>query len=234
MNGETGGTGETLDEASYATRIEEAFISERGTPFLLSSKDWQLIRGWREAGVPVDTVIRAVRETFEKRRARGAAGKISSISYCANAVEELWELERRGLVGAGGGRRDETPPEIGPRLELLATALRSAEGSERGGVDPAVLEKALRNAASRVEALPREGAFEEIEEKLSAVEAALVRSLLKGLSPEASAAVEADVAAGLGDTAGLSAEVVGRMRRALTRREVRRRLSLPSLTLFGS
>ena len=88
-----------LDETAYATRVEEAFIAERGTPFLLSPKDWTLIRGWREGGIPVDVVIRAVREAFEKRRARGQAGKISSIAYCANAVEELWEMERRGLVG---------------------------------------------------------------------------------------------------------------------------------------
>ena len=39
-----------LDEAGYATRIEDAFIAERGTPFLVSAKDWILIRGWREAG----------------------------------------------------------------------------------------------------------------------------------------------------------------------------------------
>ena len=98
-----------LDEAGYATRIEDAFIAERGTPFLVSAKDWSLIRGWREAGVPVDTVVRAVRETFEKRRARGQVGKISSLAYCADAVAERWEMERRGLVGkedaAPRGRR---------------------------------------------------------------------------------------------------------------------------------
>jgi hypothetical protein len=228
------GTGEPLDEASYATRVEEAFIAERGTPFLLSAKDWQLIRGWREGGVPVDTVIRAVRETFERRRARGAAGKISSISYCANAVEERWQMERRGLVGKGEGRRDEKPPEIGPRLELLAAALRSAERGAPGEIDPEDLRKGIEKALSKLEALPPEGTFEEIEEELSAIEASLVRSLLKGLSTEGSVAVETAVAEGLGDTAGVSSEVVERMRRALTRREVRRRLGIPSLTLFGA
>ena len=94
-----------LDEAAYATRIEDAFIAERGTPFLVSAKDWVLIRGWREAGIPVDTVVRAVRETFEKRRARGQIGKISSLAYCADAVAERWEMERRGLVG-----KENAPP----------------------------------------------------------------------------------------------------------------------------
>src|ERR1039457_6483801 len=119
-----------LDEAGYATRIEDAFIAERGTPFLVSAKDWSLIRGWRESGVPADTVVRAVREAFARRRARGQAGKISSLAYCADAVSERWEMERRGLVG-----KEDGPPAaavdaaaIGKELAKLAAALRAAGG----------------------------------------------------------------------------------------------------------
>jgi hypothetical protein len=226
------GSGGPPDETAYATEIEEAFIAERGTPFLLSAKDWQLIRGWRESGVPVGTVIRAVRETFAKRRARGAAGKIASISYCADAVEERWQMERRGLVGQGEGRRDERPVEVGPRLDLLARVLRSEGGAVVAGVDPETLRKGIEKAVSKIEALPPEGTFEETEEKLAAIEASLVRRLAKGLEPAVSEAVEASVAEALGETGGIPPEVVERMRRALTRREVRRRLGLPALTLF--
>jgi hypothetical protein len=225
-------TGEPPDETAYATGIEEVFIAERGTPFLLSAKDWQLIRGWRESGIPLGTVIRAVRETFAKRRARGAAGKISSISYCADAVEERWQMERRGLVGQDEGRRDEEPAEIGARLEVLARALRSAGGGAAEEIDPEILRKGIEKAASKIEALPREGSFEETEEKLSDLEAALVRRLAKGLGPAAAAAVETRVAEALGETAGIPPGIVERMRRALTRREVRLRLGLPALTLF--
>ena len=125
------------DEASYGTRVEEAFIEERGTPFFLLPKDWQLIKGWREAGIPSDTVIRAVRAAFEKKRARGDVSKISSLSYCANAVEVLWEMERRGLVGAHGPRpvQDErTPFDGAQRLRELAEALRGGrDGRTLGG-----------------------------------------------------------------------------------------------------
>ena len=221
-------------ESEYATLIEETFIAERGTPFLLSSKDWQLIRTWRESGIPTDTVVRAVRETFEKRRARGAAGKINSISYCAAAVEERWEMERRGLVGQGEGRRDEKPVEIGPRLENLVAALRSAKGAVAGGVDRETLGKGIEKAIAKIEALPREGSFEEIEEKLFRIEASLVRKLLAAFDASSAAAVEASVAGALGETDGVSPEVVERMRKALTRREVRRRLGLPAITLFGA
>lgn len=223
---------EPQDEAGYATRIEEAFIGERGTPFLLSTKDWQLIRGWRESGIPSDTVIRAIRETFEKRRARGIAGKISSVAYCADAVEERWQMERRGLIGKGEGRRDEKPPEIAPRLLSLVEALRSAEERAPREIDQGVLRKVIGKAVARIEVLSPDGGFDDIEERLSAIEATMIRSLLRALSSEASAAVEAGVADSLGETPGISSEVVSRMRRALTRREVRRRLGLPALTLL--
>ncbi|MFI5182575.1 MAG: hypothetical protein ACHQPI_14415 [Thermoanaerobaculia bacterium] len=224
---------EPPDETVYATRIEEAFIAERGTPFLLSARDWQLIRGWRESGVPVETVIRAIRETFERRRERGMAGKISSVAYCAGAVEERWQMEKRGLVGQGDGRRDEKPAEIAPRLARLAHALRKAEGEVSDDLNRDVLRKAVGKAVAKIEALSPDGGFEEIEKKLSGIEATLIKRLRTALSPEASAAVEAGVVESLGETAGLATEVVDRMRRALTRREVRRRLGLPSLTLFG-
>jgi hypothetical protein len=229
-----------LDEAAYATRVEEAFIAERGTPFLLSPKDWTLIRGWREGGIPVDTVIRAVRETFEKRRARGQGGKISSISYCADAVEEAWEMERRGLVGkrvegSAAGAEAPAKEEILALLvgRLRATSERLAESEGVEDLHRRVREGgALPVAAAKIEALPPDLPFEESEEKLSSIEATLVRSILRVLSPEQKDLVESRVSAALGDVSGVSSHVVERMRRALTRREVRALVGFPPLTLL--
>jgi hypothetical protein len=272
-----------LDETAYATRIEDAFIAERGTPFLVSAKDWGLIRGWRDAGVPADTVVRAVREAFERRRARGQAGKISSLAYCADAVSERWEMERRGLVG-----REDAPPAAaadaaatGEKLAALAAALRAAEekkkkfllrkenegdpgatndgeasgsalellrrGNEKAGARSGVgapagtgpfeassgaLRTALDAAATKVEAISSDLPFEEIEHKLSSVEASLVRAGLKAMNSSSLAFVEARVSEALGDVSGLAPHVVERMRRALTRREVRALAGFPPLTLL--
>ena len=181
-----------LDEAGYATRIEDAFIAERGTPFLVSAKDWILIRGWREAGVPADTVVRAVREAFERRRARGQAGKISSLAYCADAVAERWEMERRGLVG-----KENAPPAAaadaaatGEKLGALAAALRAAR-SESSGQRPL-------DAGGEAEEVSPDLPFEEIEHKLSTIETSLVRAGLKAMNPSSLAFVEARVVRGAG------------------------------------
>jgi hypothetical protein len=242
-----------LDEAGYATRIEDAFIAERGTPFLVSAKDWSLIRGWREAGVPADTVVRAVRETFERRRARGRAGKISSLAYCADAVAERWEMERRGLVG-----KEDAPPAApdaaatGARLAAIVSALRAAGEEERKyllrktkaevpgglsdggapGIDLEVLRRGLDKAAAQVEAISLDFPFDEIEHKLSSIEALLVRTGLKAMNSSFQALVETRVSDALGDVVGLAPHVVERMRKALTRREVRALAGFPPLTLL--
>jgi hypothetical protein len=243
-----------LDEAGYATRIEDAFIAERGTPFLVSAKDWGLIRGWREAGVPADTVVRAVREAFERRRARGQAGKISSLAYCADAVSERWEMERRGLVGKEIASPPATPDAaaIGEKLAALVLALRTA-GEERenfllrkekekdpggasdggaAGIALEVLRRGIDKAAEQVEGISPDLPFEEIEHKLSSTEASLVRAGLKAMNPSSLVFVETRVSEALGDVSGLSPHVVERMRKALTRREVRALAGFPPLTLL--
>ena len=245
-----------LDEAGYATRIEDVFIAERGTPFLVSAKDWSLIRGWREAGVPADTVVRAVHEAFERRRARGQSGKISSLAYCADAVAERWEMERRGLVG-----KEDSPPAaaantaaIGKKLAALVSALRTAEeggekrrekgllrkekdpGATSDGEAPGfaleVLRTGLNRAAAQVEEIPPDLPFEEIEHRLSSIETSLVRTGLKAMNSSSQTLVETRVNDALGDVVGLAPHVVERMRKALTRREVRVLAGFPPLTLL--
>jgi len=208
-----------LDEAGYATRVEDAFIAERGTPFLVSVKDWSLIRGWRESGVPVDTVVRAVREAFARRRARGQAGKISSLAYCADAVSERWEMERRGLVG-----KEIAPP---------AAADAAATGEKLAALVLALRALGLDKAAEQIEEIPPDLPFEEIEHKLSSIEASLVRTGLKAMNSSSQNLVETRVSDALGDVAGLVPHVVERMRKALTRREVRKLAGFPPLTLLN-
>jgi hypothetical protein len=160
-----------------------------------------------------------VREAFERRRARGQAGKISSLAYCASTVEERWEMERRGLVG-----KEDAPPAAAAD----AAAIRETLAALSAGLRAAGEEK----AAAKIDAIPREGQFEEIEKQLSTIEATLVRAGLKAMNSSSRTLVESRVFAALGDVAGLSPHVVERMRMALTRREVRALAGFPPLTLL--
>jgi hypothetical protein len=222
------------DEASYGTRVEDAFIAERGTPFLLSPKDWHLISGWRQSGIPADTVIRAVRGAFEKKRSRGDLSKISSLAYCTNAVEVLWEMERRGLVGSHTRRQDGDAASFdpAPRLCELAGALRSP-GALPPGVGEADVQEALREAREAVEALDPASGLEALEEALGKVEKALGKRLEKALGDAERDRLGSEVEEEAGDLSGRSKETRRRILSAIRGRAIRRLFGLAPLTLLG-
>jgi len=44
---------------NYFTEIEEHFQRRRGTLLLLSPLDWALMETWKDAGIPLEAVLRA-------------------------------------------------------------------------------------------------------------------------------------------------------------------------------
>ncbi len=223
------------DEASYGTRVEDAFIAERGTPFLLSPKDWHLISGWRESGIPADTVIRAVRGAFERKRSRGDLSKISSLSYCANAVEVLWEMERRGLVGSHSHKGGDHAAsfDAAPRLRELAAALTAEELPVPAGADAVAAREALREAREAVEELDSASGLDALEEALGKVERSLGRKLEKALGEGERERLGREVEEEAGDLSGRSKETRRRILSAIRGRALRRLFGLAPLTLLG-
>ena len=223
------------DEAAYGTRVEEAFIAERGTPFLLSAKDWTLVTLWREAGIPSGTVIRAVREAFERKRARGDLSKISSLAYCANAVEVAWEMERRGLVGAHrpGRLPDGEPLDAAPRLAALDASLAAAAGTLPPEADGPAAEEALAAARATLAALDASAGLEALEEALGKAEKGLLKKLEKALGEEARERLSREVEEEAGDVTKLAKEAQRRVLSAIRGRAIRRVFSLVPLTLLG-
>ena len=73
---------------NYFTEIEEHFQKVRGTAlFLMSPLDWALIETWKNAGVPLDAVLRGIDAAFEKWRAKKIKRQsVNSLAYCSQAV----------------------------------------------------------------------------------------------------------------------------------------------------
>src|SRR5438874_5395902 len=103
----------------YFEDIEAHFAARRGTPFILSAKDWVLMKSWHDEGVPLPVVIEAIDSVFEKNETSGRQKKINSLSYCRHAVKELWKERKEMLVGAAG----ETP-EAAPGRRPAALAVQ--------------------------------------------------------------------------------------------------------------
>jgi hypothetical protein len=194
----------------YFEEIEAHFSVRRNTPFILSAKDWVLMKKWREDGIPLPIVIEAIDSVFEKNETSGRRKVISSLSYCRHAVKELWE-ERKGLFVGGS----ESTPESSPAavLETLAQELAASA--------------VAAPFASRVRELASEKSVPKIEERLIELEREMFE-LIAGDVGE----LRREVAASLAGTT-LDEKTRARTEEANLRRLIRDRYALPRLTLFG-
>lgn len=203
--------------ADYFLGIESHFARRRRTPFILSSKDWVLMKKWQEDGVPLPVVIEAIDSVFDKNEAKGAKKVINSLSYCRHAVKELWSERRELHVGSG-----ETSPEQESE-SLLAQLAQDLEAS-------AAPAEAIAEFAPRIRALASERSVPRIEEQLIDLERELVARIVE-VSGEGEK-VRTTVAGLIGDRAKLDEKTRVRTEEANLRRVVRDRFALPRLTLF--
>jgi len=91
---------------NYFTEIEETFQRRRGTLLLLSPLDWALMETWKDAGVPLEAVLRGIDATFEKwERRRRKTRKVNGLGYCAQEVLAAAEEMKDAAVGAPGRQK---------------------------------------------------------------------------------------------------------------------------------
>ena len=89
----------------YFSEIEQRFSSRRGSLLLLSTLDWALIETWREAGIPLEAVLRGIDAAFDKHdanahRAKGRSRKVNGLAWCAQAVMQATEEMAEAATGA--------------------------------------------------------------------------------------------------------------------------------------
>jgi hypothetical protein len=113
---------------NYFTEVEEHFQRARGTAlFLMSPLDWALVETWKNAGVPLEAVLRGIDAAFEKWRGRRVKTQmVNSLAFCAQAV--LTEAQLMAAQPDPRARREAPPPfpleDLRAYLEANATALR--------------------------------------------------------------------------------------------------------------
>jgi hypothetical protein len=88
----------------YFSEIEQRFSRRRGSVLLLSTLDWALIETWREAGVPLEAVLRGIDAAFDKydarlQRAKGRLRKVNGLAWCAQAVMQATEEMAEAATG---------------------------------------------------------------------------------------------------------------------------------------
>lgn len=174
---------------NYFTEIETRFQARRGTVLLLSTLDWALIETWREAGVPLEAVLRGIDSAFDKHdarreRARGRSRKINGLAWCSQSVMLAAEEMQEAVVGS---RKTAEVQDSGFEADRIAQYLRSnaealVRGRAEGTAPDAVDSIAARLTTLAAELMPATATqtaptTEDLEGTLTALEARLFAAL---------------------------------------------------------
>ena len=150
---------------NYFTEVEEHFQKARGTGlFLMSPLDWALVETWKNAGVPLEAVLRGIDVAFEKWRGKkNKLQLVNSVAYCAQAV--LSEAQALAGVAQPAQRRESAAPFS---LDDLESYLRAnvAEIEKHAGYEE--IAAAVERLVSDASALYHD--LEDLERRLSALE----------------------------------------------------------------
>jgi len=172
---------------NYFTEIEEHFQRRRGSLLLLSTLDWALIEIWRDAGIPLEVVLRGIDSAFDKYEARqhkGRQRRVNGLAWCSQAIMQAAEEQKEAAIGTAPAVSEET--ETGFETQRIAEHLMAgASALESAALAP----EALASLASRLRELvqtlpPRLTQVEDLERQLTVLEEKLFAILTTTVSEE--------------------------------------------------
>lgn len=233
---------------NYFTEIEDHFQRRRGSPLIGSPLDWDQIEIWKNAGIPLEAVLRGIDSAFDKYEQRKSKRheKINSLLWCAQAVLTAAEDMKEAVVGSAAA--ESAPPAkpragqgfepevVAPYLRRNADLLEAAKLPQASGVSPrsVALEaaKTLRQLAEETEkkSLAR---LEDMERRLTVLEEKLFAVLLASTPDEDIVTLRAEADR---DLAPYRRKMSGAQIEQLQKQYVHKRLlekyGLPRLSLF--
>jgi len=171
---------------NYFTEIEEQYQRRRGAGLLLSTLDWALIETWKDAGIPLEAVLRGIDETFDKydrKPVRAKTRKINSLAYCSQEVLAAADDMKEAATGAA--RKPDSSdagfeePRVRGFFAANAKALRDAAAGSSAAT--ALLQAADRLTELASQPLPP---LEDLERHLTMLEEKIIAALLTG-TPDA-------------------------------------------------
>ncbi len=188
---------------NYFTEIEEQFLRRRGGGLLLTTLDWALIETWKDAGIPLEAVLRGIDAAFDRYDQRPSKSrKINSLAYCSQEVLAAAEDMKEAAVGASGEEHSSNKAEQGFEAETIVAFLRrNAELLDAAklpySAEPYV-EAVARDSAAALRKIAQEIAtnkalpkLEDLERRLTVLEEKLFAALLATTADEELVAVRA-------------------------------------------
>jgi hypothetical protein len=230
---------------NYFTEIEERFLQRRGGGLMLSTLDWALIETWKDAGIPLEAVLRGIDAAFDNYEKRPTkTKKVNGLAYCSQLVLSAAEDMKEAAVGASMA---EIPPKsragegfepttVAAFLRRNADQLEAAKLPQAGAISSgsvaADTARTLRDLAEQAEKKPNAG-LEDLERRLTVLEEKLFASLLASTPDEEIVTVRAQADR---DMAPYRSKMSGAQIEQLLKQYIHKRLlekyKLPRLSLF--
>lgn len=171
---------------NYFTETEEHFQRRRGGVLLLSTLDWALIETWKDAGIPLEAVLRGIDSAFDRYDQRPSkTKKINSVAYCAQEVLAAAEEMKEAAVGVAPESKPDRgfeAAEIATFLRRCADQLHKAQLPSRPGLATNVVATevagTLNEIADEIRCKPLTSRLEELERRLTVLEEKLFAVLL--------------------------------------------------------
>jgi hypothetical protein len=211
---------------NYFTEVEEHFRAARGTGlFRLSPLDWALVEAWKDAGIPLQAVLRGIDVAFVKWRSRPAAARtqtINSVAYCAQAVA----AEAQAMVeNAPIARRNAKPPfEV---ADVRAFVARNATMLKQAG---------HAGFAEMIEALDINslyGDLEGLEQRLTVIEGKMIATLRAAATEDVLAEARRSFDLDLKPYRGrMASDQLAMLEKQFLERKLLESAGLPRLSLF--
>jgi len=222
-----------LNYFNYFTEIEERFQRRRGSLLMLSTLDWALIETWREAGLPLEVVLRGIDDAFDKHdaqklRAKGRARRINGLAWAAQSVMQAAEAAAEAATGARMGA-EKPERESGFEAERVRSYLeRNAAAIERAGMELGVAAR-LRELSAEVTGEN----LEELDRTLTVLEEKMFAGLMAAASEQELVGLREQAARELAPYRGkMQAVQIKQVQQQFLQKRLLEARGLPRLSLF--
>ena len=226
---------------NYFTEIEERFLQRRGGGLLLSTLDWALIETWKDAGVPLEAVLRGIDAAFDRYDQRPSkTKKVNSLAYCSQEVLAAAEDMKEAAVGAGAEATEK--PRAGQGFEpgvVFAFLLRNADALEKAAAASHSAGNLIRDTAQTLRRLAEEAnkkaptRLEDLERRLTVLEEKLFAVLLTSTSDDEIVTMRAEADRDLAPyRRKMLAAQIDQLQKQYVHKRLLEKYKLPRLSLF--
>lgn len=217
---------------NYFTEIEDTFVRRRAKHLLLSPIDWAMIESWRDRGIPLHIVIRAIENVFDGFDKNPGPRSIKGLLYCKEEVEAQFLEWTTMQAGKHAAVADDGAPEFPP--EKIVEHIRGVIADLQRSQNPDLSED-IGRAIERLEKLAVEHSNDlaTADQSLSDIENFLEHALLTRLGDERLAESKKEVAAQLRPyKSEMKPEAYEQTSRVMLLKRLRDEEGIPRLSLF--